>query len=258
MTEYLFSKFKNKEFDLLHQAMSGILDIPKEKYITMYDTMRQEFNLEGYPPEIRLPRNIFRSNDLDFQERYSEALVVGVDIPSLLEKSNNCSSKKTIAILGQDPLRKSKKRIEDIGIATPYAMHLKVCREKLRNTRLYFDLIKVLLDEGYRVYLTDIFKVWVSEADEDKAIPLSRKDYPRFADVLRAELEIFKSPVVITWGKVASRALRSLKLNINHLEFPHPSGANNGRWHELMGKPATRENRISFWKQKIGDVLMDS
>jgi len=95
--------------------MSVILDISKEKYISMYDTMRQEFNLEGYPPEIRLPRNIFRSNDLDFQARYSEALVVGVDIPSLLEKNDNCSNKKTIAILGQDPLRKSKKRIEDIG-----------------------------------------------------------------------------------------------------------------------------------------------
>lgn len=258
MTKYLFSEFKNKEFDLLHQAMSEIFDIPKEKYITMYNTMRQEFDLEGFPPEIKLPRNIFRSSDLDFQKRYSEAFVVGVDIPSLLEKNDNCSNKKTIAILGQDPLRKSKQRVEDIGIATPYAMHLKICREKLRNTRLYFDLIKVLLDEGYRVYLTDIFKVWVSEADKDKAIPLSRKDYPRFADVLRAELEIFKSPVVITWGQVASRTLRSLKLSINHLEFPHPSGANNGRWRKLMGQPATRENRISFWKQKIGDVLMNS
>lgn len=258
MTEYLFSEFKDEEFDLLHQAISEILNIPKEKYIIMYSTMRQKFNIDGFPPEIRLSRNIFRSSDLDFQKRYSEAFIVGVDIPSLLERNNNSSNKKTIAILGQDPLRKSNKRVEDIEIATPYGMHLKTCREKLPNTRLYFDLIQVLLDEGYRVYLTDIFKIWVSEADKDKAIPLRKKDYPRFVDVLKAELEIFKPSVVITWGKVASRTLRSLNLSINHLEFPHPSSANNGKWRELMGQPATRENRISFWKQRVSNVLLNS
>ncbi|MEM9214321.1 MAG: uracil-DNA glycosylase family protein [Cyanobacteria bacterium P01_F01_bin.150] len=258
MAEYLFSEFSNSELDLLHQTISKILNISKEKCINMYDTMRQEFDLEGFTSEISLPRNIFCSSDIDFQKRYNEALVIGVDIPSLLEKNDNYSNKKTIVILGQDPLRKSDKRIEDIGIATPYGMHLKVCREKLRNTRLYFDLIKVLLDEGYRVYLTDIFKVWVSETDKDKAIPLSRKDYPRFAEVLSTEVEIFKPPVVITWGKVASRTLGSLKLSINHLEFPHPSGANNGKWRKLMGQPATRENRISFWKQRLGDIVMNS
>jgi len=162
-----------------------------------------------------------------------------------------------IAILGQDPLRKSDKRREEIGIGTPYAMHLKFCRERLRNTRLYFDLIKVLLDEGYRVYLTDIFKVWVSEADKDKAIPLSKKDHQRFASIIRAELGIFKPLAVITWGQVASKTFKSLNLNFNHLEFPHPSGANNGKWQELIEKPPTRENRISFWKQKINDSLLD-
>ncbi|MGG6297810.1 hypothetical protein ACQ4M4_25740 [Leptolyngbya sp. AN02str] len=258
MTEYLFSGFQNEEFDLLHQAMSEVLDIPKIRYMEMYETMRQEFEIEGFPPAIKLSRDAFCSSDIDFQKRYRDAFVVGVDIPSLLEKNDNNSNKKTIAILGQDPLRNTETRVEDIEIATPYAMHLKMCREKLRNTRLYFDLIKVLLDEGYRVYLTDIFKVWVSEADKDKAIPLSRKDYPRFANVLRAELEIFKPSVVITWGNVASGTLKSLNLSINHLEFPHPSGANNGKWRALLGQPATRENRIRFWKQRIGDILLNS
>ena len=106
-------------------------------------------------------------------------------------------------------------------------MHSKFCREEYYKTKLYFDLIKVLLDEGYRVYLTDIFKVWVSEADKDKAISLSKQDYHRFTNVLRAELEIFNPIAVITWGTVASKAFKSIDLDFKHLESPHPSSANH-------------------------------
>ena len=166
MTKYLFSNFQNNEFDLLHQVILEILDIPKDKLRVIYETMQKDFESEGFPPETRLSRDIFCSHDLKFQQRYNDSLVIGVDIPSLLERDDDYPNKKMIAILGQDPLRKSDKRREEIGIGTPYGMHLKFCRERLRNTRLYFDLIKVLLDEGYRVYLTDIFKVWVSEADK--------------------------------------------------------------------------------------------
>lgn len=258
MTEYLFSEFKNKEFDLLHQEISEILDIPKVEYRNIYETMRQEFEFEGCPSEVSLSRNIFRSRDLEFQKRYSHAFVVGVDIPSLLERNDGFSNKKTVVILGQDPLRKSKERIEEIGIATPYGMHLKICREKDRNTRLYFDLIRVLLDEGYRVYLTDIFKVWVSEVDKDKAISLSRKDYQRFTDVLRVELGIFNPLVVISWGQIAAKAFKSINSNFKHLECPHPSAANHHTWCRLMASPSTRENRLVFWKQKINNALLNS
>jgi hypothetical protein len=151
------------------------------------------------PDARRLPRNIFHSHDESFQKCYEDAFVIGVDIPSLLEKNNNISNKKTVAILGQDPLRKSNKRVEEIGIATPYALHLKNCREDLPNTRLYFDLIKVLLDAGYRVYLTDIFKLWVSEASCDRGIPLNNQECNRFIQVLKTELEIFEPVAVITW-----------------------------------------------------------
>jgi hypothetical protein len=251
MSEYLFSQFQANEFEALYRELSKVLDISQGQLQVLYEMMQQEFELEGYPEEHTLPRNIFHSYDESFQKCYAEALVIGIDIPSLLEKDNHISSKKTVAILGQDPLRKSNKRVEKIGIATPYALHLKNCREKLRNTRLYFDLIKVLLDAGYRVYLTDIFKVWVSEASCDRGIPLSKKDHDRFIQVLKEELAIFDPVAVITWGQVAGRATRRINLDFKHLEFPHPSGAANGVWRKLMGKPATRENRINFWQQKV-------
>jgi hypothetical protein len=250
MSEYLFSQFQANELEALHSELSKVLDISQSQLQALYEVMQQEFELEGYP-EHTLPRNIFHSHDESFQKRYEEALVIGVDIPSLLEKDNHISSKKTVAILGQDPLRKSNKRVEQISIATPYALHLKDCREKLRNTRLYFDLIKVLLDAGYRVYLTDIFKVWVSQATCDRGIPLSKQDKVRFIQVLKTELEFFEPVAVITWGQVSSKTMKDIDLDVKHLEFPHPSGTANHAWHKLMGKPATRENRINFWQEKV-------
>ncbi|MDZ7954997.1 hypothetical protein [Nostoc sp. DedQUE09] len=154
-------------------------------------------------------------------------------------------------IVGQDPLKKSEKRVEEIGIATPYALHLKNCREDLRNTRLYFDLLKVLLDAGCRVYLTDIFKVWVSEASCDCGIPLNKKDCTRFIQVLKAELEIFEPLAIVSWGNKASDAIKNIKLEVKPLEFPHPSPVTNGASSKLIGKPATRENRINFWQEKV-------
>ncbi|BAY94139.1 MULTISPECIES: uracil-DNA glycosylase [unclassified Tolypothrix] len=250
MPEYLFSQFKDNEFEALHRELSKVFDIPQVKLQDLYAVMQQEFEVEGYP-EHKLTRNIFHSFDESFKTRYEESFVIGVDIPSILEKNNSVLNKKTIAIIGQDPLRKSKVRLEKIGIATPYALHLQNCRKRSR----YFDLIKVLLDEGYRVYLTDIFKIWVSEANSDRGIPLSKKDRTQFIQILKTELEIFEPLAVVTWGNVASSTVRNINLNIKHLEFPHPSGAANATWRKIMRKPATRENRINFWQEKVLSYL---
>lgn len=252
MPEYLFSQFQGNEFEALHRELSKVFDIPQGQLQALYEVMQQKFKGESNPRHIPfLPRHIFHSYNESFQKRYEEAFVIGVDIPSILEKDNSVLNKKTIAIVGQDPLRKSDKRVEEIEIATPYALHLKNCHERSR----YFDLLKVLLDEGYRVYLTDIFKIWVSEANSDRGILLSKQDRARFIQVLRTELEIFEPLAVITWGQKASSKVGSMSLAIKHVEFPHPSGAANGTWSELMSKPATRENRINFWQQKVLSYL---
>lgn len=257
MSQYLFSQFKSDEFEALHRELSKIFYISQETLQGFYAVMREEFEIEGYPPDRTLPRSIFHSDNETFQKRYNEALVIGVDIPSILERNDDDSSKKTIVIIGQDPLRKSDKRVEEIGIATPYALHLKSCREQHRSTRLYFDFIKVLLDEGYRVYLTDIFKIWISKPDNDQGIGLSKKDRDRFIHILEVELKIFEPLAIITWGRKASNTFRDIGLVPKTLEFPHPSGAANGTWQELMCKPATRENKIDYWKQKVFGYLAE-
>ncbi|MHC5748171.1 MAG: uracil-DNA glycosylase family protein [Nostoc sp.] len=251
MSEYLFSQFRGNEFEDLYQQLSEVFTIPKNELSRLYETMRKEFEMEGYP-EHPLSKNIFNSSDESFQKSYDDAWLIGVDIPSILEQNDNLLGKRTVVILGQDPRRQSKERVEKITIGTPYALHLNYCREKHRSTRLYFDLIRVLLNEGYRVYLTDVFKIWVSESNNgNHNIPLIEQDQKRFIKILKAELEIFEPLAVITWGQVATTTVNSIGLSGNHFEFPHPSSANHKTWSNLMGKPATRANRINFWQEKV-------
>ncbi|MDZ8185658.1 MAG: uracil-DNA glycosylase family protein [Nostoc sp. ChiSLP02] len=257
MSRYLFSNFKSCEFQALYEEISKVFDIKQEELNNLYQVMREEFEVEGYP-EHTINRNIFRSGDPNFQKLYDEALIIGIDIPSILELDNGVSDKKTVVILGQDPRRRSNKRREEIVIGTPYAMHLKNCREKLRNTRLYFDLIQVLLEEGYRVYLTDVFKIWVSEPNNGyRSIGVSEKDCDRSIKILQDELNIFEPIALITWGKKANETANNLGLKIKHLPFPHPSGAANGTWRKLLGKTPTRENKVNFWKQTVIGYLND-
>lgn len=255
--QYLFSDFRLDEFEALHQELSQIFALSKNDLSTLYQLMRKEFEIDGYPKHF-LNRKIFRSYNNNFQKRYDEALVIGIDLPSIFELDNGDSNKKTVAIIGQDPSRKSEKRVDDIELGTPYGLHLKNCRELLPNTRLYFDLIKVLLAEGYRVYLTDVFKIWVSQSDSDsQGICLSQIDSDRFINLLSAELGIFKPLTVITWGKVAGNTVKALDLKAKHCEFLHPSGAANGAWRKLIAQPATRENKIEFWRQTILKYLKE-
>jgi hypothetical protein len=255
--QYLFSDFRLDEFEALHQELSQIFALSKNDLSALYKLMREEFELEGYPKHT-LNRKIFCSYDDNFQQKYDEALVIGVDIPSIFELADRVSNKKNVVILGQDPLRRSNQRVEEIEVGTPYGLHLKNCRELLPNTRLYFDLIKVLLTEGYRVYLTDVFKIWVSQSDSDhQGIGFSQIDRDRFIKLLSAELEIFNPLAVITWGRVAGNTVKALNLKTEHFEFLHPSGAANGAWQKLIGQPTTRENKIDFWRQTILKYLKE-
>jgi len=255
MTQYLFSNFKNNEFGNLSQQLANVFSISQKQLTEIYEKMRKGFEGEGCL-ECNFPRSIFHSSNEGFQKLYDDAWIIGVDIPSILELNNNIQEKKTIFILGQDPRRQSDKRVEEIEIATPYALHSKYCREKHRSTRLYFDLIKVLLENGYRVYLTDVYKIWISQTDNGKHnISLIREDQERFIKILKLELEVFKPIAVISWGQVASDAVNSITSSFNHFKFPHPSPANNYTWSKMMGKPATRANRIDFWQEKVMSFL---
>lgn len=96
--------------------------------------------------------------------------------------------KPTIAIIGQDS--KNDRSYEHLVIGTPYGLHHRGSREGLSRTKLYFEMIQVLLQLGYRVYLTDIYKIWVCDPERKyNGIRLTYSDRQRFRQLLPSELK---------------------------------------------------------------------
>jgi hypothetical protein len=242
MSNYLFCKFNDVEAEALHSELSKVFSITRIELESLYKNYRAEFNSENNNTQI-LSRDVFCSDDKNFQKSYAEALAIGIDIPTLFEINNGILDKDTVFIVGQDPLR-GKEKPGKIEIGTPYALHSKDCRAE-RNPKLYFTLIKVLLDKGYRVYLTDIFKIWVSKSNRDNNNKLIRNslkatDGRRFAEVLKNEEKIFKSHKVIAWGNEASKALKKQK--IDHFKFTHPA-------YLIRLKGASHEKIKASWEE---------
>jgi hypothetical protein len=164
--------------------------------------------------------------------------------------NDNKRDKPTIVILGQDS--KSDQDTEQLRIGTPYALHLKKCRETFKTTKFYFDMINVLLNLGYRVYLTDVFKVWVCNPSRPYyRAKLPRIDQQKFISALKIELQIVQPTVIITWGREATNSVYQMSLGFPHLDFPHPGGAAGGAWMRLLGQSPTRANKLNYWKKRI-------
>ena len=128
----------------------------------LYQDIDSTFNQRNHPLHFT-NRTFFKPVDDDFRFRYQEAEVIAVDLPSLLELDDGRTNKPTVAIIGQDP--KSDNKHEQIVVGTPYGLHHKDSREVLKRTKLYFEMVQALLELGYRVYLTDLLKIWVCTSE---------------------------------------------------------------------------------------------
>ncbi|MEO0759103.1 MAG: uracil-DNA glycosylase family protein, partial [Cyanobacteria bacterium J06648_16] len=163
-------------------------------------------------------------------------------------------NKPTIVILGQDP--KSDQDSEKIHLGTPYGLHHKGSREVLKRTKLYFEMITTLLELGCRVYFTDIYKIWVCNPNRPYyGINLPDGDQEKFISVLKEELTVINPIALVTWGKVSANSVTAMKLDTQHLSFPHPSGAANGAWSKLINKSPTDENKLAYWNTVISESL---
>ncbi|MBW4690664.1 MAG: hypothetical protein KME27_02735 [Lyngbya sp. HA4199-MV5] len=183
--------------------------------------------------------------------------MIAVDIPSLFELDDGVNDKPTVVILGQDS--KSDQDHERVRLGTPYGLHHKGSREILKRTKLYFEMITTLLDLGYRVYLTDIYKVWVCDPNRPYyGVTLPRVDQKRFLSTLKSELLMMSPVALVTWGKESANSIIETNLGIKHLNFPHPSGAANGTWKRLMNQSPTYDNKLAYWNSVIFRELAGS
>ena len=253
MPTYLFSEFSPEEKHSLCLLLQEVFHVSEHEFTTFYKDIIRDFNVPGWEHRNWLPRSVFASAHPSFQSQYQQSPVIGIDLPSTFELSNGKLQKPTIAILAQDSLRDVKARLEPIEVGTPFGLDHIACRTQLW-TKIYMQLVDVLVQMGYRVYLTDLIKVWVSNGTK-KGIPLPKADRERFAKRVPKELETFQVGAVITWGKPATLAVRDLHLDIPHLEFPHPSGANNGYWKKKIGMAPTWTNKRAYFQARIQETL---
>ena len=250
----LFSKFKPQEFEQICQLLCSTFETSKEELEKLYQDIDATFDQPGWPLHF-VQRDFFQSADTEFRHIYQKSPVIAVDLPSLMELNDGQGEQKpTITIIGQDS--KCDSDYEQLVIGTPYGLHHKGSREILRRTKLYFDMIQGLLKLGYRVYLTDLLKIWVCNPERRYiGMKLPDIDRQRFIRLIKAELNVVKPVAIITWGRVADNALNQLDLGVKHLNFIHPSGAASGAWKKLIGQSPTDSNKLAYWESVITQEL---
>lgn len=179
--------------------------------------------------------------------------LVGFDVPVLV-KSPYSVNKGTVVILGQDALRDSGdpplngiNTNTDIVVGLPYAIAFD---QDYKQVADYHNLIKAILDGGYDVYLTDIWKSW----DKDHKSRLGRwsKKNPHQKSLLD-ELNTINADFVILMGNEANNKYASIKPSTPpvQIHIPHLSPANNGTWAEKLGsKPITFQNKIDHIRKE--------
>lgn len=180
---------------------------------------------------------------------------VGVDLPWMLTCDN---PKKTVVIVGQDPLRKLKdfsateKWQGRVIIGTPYAVHSTFYRER---TEVYWLIFDGLLKTECNVYLTDAVKLYTGTH-------LSVDDFDR--ETIRQEMESVRPDLIVCFGNDSLSALgltnkrggplslTSINANTRSGGIPvlctlHPSGAANRYWNaQLGGRSASNANKAKF------------
>lgn len=248
-----FSKFKTQEFDSISGLLCEIFDTTRSELELLYKEVINDFDEDGWPPHF-VRRDFFKSQYQDFQKIYEVSPSIAIDLPSLFEFDDGINDKPTIVILGQDS--KSDQDSEQISLGTPCGLHHKGSREILGRTKLYFEMIVALLTLGYRVYLTDVYKVWVCDPNRPYyGVKLPRADQEKFISTLKLEILAMNPVALVTWGKESANSVKDLDLNIQHLNFPHPSGAANGAWKKLINQSPAYENKLAYWSSEISRFL---
>ncbi|NJN73459.1 MAG: hypothetical protein HC799_11955 [Limnothrix sp. RL_2_0] len=248
----LFSQFNPEEFEQICQLLCSIFNTTPVEIAALYQAMKRDFEKPDYPKQF-VNRDFFQPLDPKFLDIYQASPVVATDLPGTLEWDDGIINKPTVMIFGQDS--KHGYSYPDLVVGIPYGLNHKDSRENLTRTTTYFKMIQEVMNLGYRVYLTDIWKMWVCDpASPYKSKMLSKVDLDRFLSILQQEVCIPQPKAVITWGKTAQRSIDQLQLPCKHLTIPHPSGMPNSAWRALIGKQSFA-NKFAYWQQFLQEHL---
>ena len=163
--DFTFSRFVLSELDYADNEIKQIIET----------LQRGDF---AYVEKKEYPAN--QDNDIWRKDNVS-----GIDVPVLWTPDTGITN-ETIMLLAQDPLRDmdywdetfchdftctKEHRNKYVVVGTPYALHyfpdgnfkatqLSNGKKKSWRVKIYYDLIRSIVERGYNVYCTDIFKYY--------------------------------------------------------------------------------------------------
>lgn len=181
--------------------------------------------------------------------------VTGVDIPILVTDNNEPPHKGTVVLLAQDPIRNPNDpmlhgcNFQRPIVGTPFAFHYQL--QYYSQTDAYRLVINGLMNKGYQVYVTDVWKTW----DQHKLYRRGRWGINNPHTIcLIEELNDIKPNYIILMGKQAQNKYRSIANNLNcspnQVIGPHLSYAANGAWKTLIGSTALH-NKVNYYLNQI-------
>lgn len=162
----------------------------------------------------------------------------GADLSVMLQDTEVEWNGKTIVIVAQDPLRSKKdysmcnaKPGNDIVVSLPFCV-----QATLPNTScvVVVGVIKKLLADGYKVFLTDINKFFVIGNNNQK-VPVTGSVRKLFDQVLEDELNMIEPDKIVVMGNKAAQAVNRIKVNAPIVATLHPSDQANGYWNKKLG-----------------------
>ena len=200
--------------------------------------------------------------EIEENEQWLKNVASGIDVPVLWTPDTG-EAPRTVLLLAQDPLRDEDywdkiycgddglemEHSQSVIIGTPYALHLKAetmnarmsnGKKKRWNIGIYRRLIEAIVEKGYNVYCTDIFKYYFQGHNLDIS------DFDR--NILNAEicrLNKLGLSHIICMGNPAKRSIAEIKTDksVPVINTLHPRARNWSRYGEQQW---TDEAKISY------------
>ncbi len=186
--------------------------------------------------------------------------VVSFDFPVWFNMADTQAFR--VMILCQDPVSRDIRWYKDCRDAlctTVFGLHNPLWRNKGNGGKRIWLLASKFMENGYGVYLTDCNKFAI-QSTSGEAISPDPQQVAAYRDMLKAEIEMVKPNLIVTFGKLAEDVLQSLsQASAPVLSLPHFSGQAQGKIKEFFSwsddKAFTIEEQANCYFETITKAI---
>lgn len=264
--KYNFCNFSEKENTFITEIFETSFTLTSEGFESIFEayrTFKNNFD-SGLDPEkgfVTINRNdiIPKTYNQKLLELYKEnkSSQVGIDLPILL--SPKTPNGKTIMFVAEDPLRDGKYKCDDVILSTPFGVHISSLRKK--SHKVYWEVFEKLLEKGYRIYITDIFKIWIKDITKkgrNAKEKINKIDdlHSNFLSGLKKEIDWINPIKIVSYGNSSFGGLLQLNTEQEIVQIIHPAARDNHWKQKLLELNegdliANHENKIKYILSKI-------